>query len=878
MVGPAPSPRVRVVELFICAVLVTALGLFGLTKMDYLNPATAHHVRMTDNSRSAYVAKNLVDGNGYTTNELPAFLLGYYEDHGKLHTDAWPNADRFPLTTYAIAALMIVTHSTSWTVGILGYNLLCFVAFNVLLYWVARRIWRDRWAALATMGVALLHPLAYVYPLYMKDADMLFLTTAVLAAFYKYLTLPDPDRLSWKLAVPMGAALALLFLARPNIGGGFIACFGIIALYRAWGLRRDRGLVGALRAVLRREGMVVATIIVVCLPFAIQSMSEWGSPFFSANAIYQRPLGTRFAMDTDTWYKYSEPGHLVTLDTLIEKARGQLITKFTSSWVMTLKVIIRSFAIELILGIGLLAALARRAAAARSVPAVQTPAAERSELARARAFLSLAKIMGVVVLLNFALLPLYGYQDYAYRHYLSFFLPLIWIAAGRATVVVVALIAPVARIAIDRVRAKPAPWLLGIVVVLIVWNLGPKGQDVNQLFVRTSDFIGSHWLGTGLVLLLLLTYRWLLQLPTFPVALVAVSVLVFSRLQPFYEAKRNNLNWFPADTKVWDVLRERSGLVMSLALQGEVNWVSDRRNIPAPELLLHVYSFLFDHDLEVEDVYIESAETMIGPLDGPFFGAAPGFESYARMQHYNGKLPGYDLVFHTSGTKAYPKYRVTKPRPKASSVYRLTDRAAVRAMANSPARLELGKVDDIVYTAYGWGGYFTIDGKSAVAATDAASNRYPEEDNGRRPWESTSSAFFLDDRRPTSVDLQIYATHRTTLQFYWNLDLYYYDAASDRKAHQVASYSVEKTGWQSIHIDVPAGMTRRGLNKLGFRASELAPVTICPLPFEVAACSTVKDEPDDGDVFVVRAEGVTEPTPMHASVFVGTLDFTYPPK
>ena len=60
----------------------------------------------------------------------------------------------------------------------------------------ARSAARGQW----TMAIALLHPLAYVYTLYMKDADMLFLTTAAMAAFYKYLTLHDSDRLSWKLA------------------------------------------------------------------------------------------------------------------------------------------------------------------------------------------------------------------------------------------------------------------------------------------------------------------------------------------------------------------------------------------------------------------------------------------------------------------------------------------------------------------------------------------------------------------------------------------------------------------------------------------------------------------------------------------------------
>lgn len=874
--------RAIAIEIAVAAALLTGLGVFGLYKMDYLGSSTPYHVRMTDNSRSAYVAKQLVEGHGYTTKELPAFMLGWYEQQGKLHTEAWPNADRFPFTTWAIAALFTVSGSTSWEVGILGYNLICFVGFFLLLYAFARALWRDRWAALATMAVALLHPLAYVYPLYMKDADMLFLTTAVVAGFVRYFQQPTRERLSWRLTILWGLSLALLFLARPNVGGGFIACLGAIALHRVWSGRRAHGLVGSLVRGLRREGLVAAVVIVACVPFAIQSFAEWGSPFFSANALYQRPLGTRFAMDTDTWFKYAEPGPLITLDTLIQQAPGQLIAKFTTSWVSTLKVVLRSFAVELILGLGLIAWLRRRRPAAAHAtptePAIEPPVSDELDVdqrVRDRAFVAAAQVMGVVVVLNFALLPLYGYQNYAYRHYLSFFMPVLWLAGGRAVVEIARAIRPAASRAWAHLRAHRAAWLLGLVIAIVAWNFGPRAQDTNQLFVRLSDLVGKHWLLAISVLLVVVSYRLLMRMPRFGLGLLVVGALVFGRFQPFYEIKRNNLNWFPADLGVWKTLREGTGLVMSFALQGEVNWASDRRNIPAPENILHTYSFLLDHELEVEDVYIESAETMIGPYDGPFFGAAPGFESFARMERYQAQLPGYEIVFHRNALKKYPKYRVTKARPKASTVYRLTDRAAVRRFLASPDRIELGTLDAVVHTTYGWGGYYTIAGKRAVAATDAARSRYPTADTGMRPWEATSASFFLDARRPTSVELEVYATHRTTLTFYWNLDLYYYDAPRDRAAHAVGTYQVAEPGWQTVRLTVPYGVTRQGLNKLGFDASEVRPVTVCPPAMELATCATIKPSPTDGDVVAVTAADAIEAEPMRASVFVGTLRFHY---
>jgi len=872
--GRSSPPRRQIaVELGICACLVALLAVYGLYRMDYLSPATAHHIRMTDSTRTAYVAKNIAEGRGYTTNELPSFLIDFYDQRGKLHGD-WANADRFPFTAYAVAALYTITGSTSEQVGILLYNLLTFIGFLVLLYWLTRVVWDDKWPAVFALGLALLHPTTYLY-LYLKDADMMLLTTGVMLFLYRYFQ--RPERLTYLRSIAMGTVMAWLLLDRPNIGGGFILCFGIIALRRILGLRRDVGLLGAVRQVAFHEGIVFAAIVVWCLPFVIHSLSEWGTPFFSANALYQTPLGTRFAMSTDTWWKYSEPGHPVTLGTLLGSARDDMIAKFTTSWVATLKLVIGVYALELGLGIGMLAWLAQRARSSAADPAIP-----EATLARARHLRSLGAVVGGTVLINFALLPLYGYQDYAYSHYLSFFLPFIWLVAGQSVILIGRRIWPIAKDVVARIRANPGPVLLIVIVALVVWNIGTRGraQQANYLFVRTAELIGAHWLAALTVLAVILWYRIPFLLQPFHRAVVIVAILVFARYQPYLETKRLNHKWFPADTAVWSKLRERNGLVMSFAIQGEVNWVSGRKNVPAPEFVMHAYNLLYDHKLEIEDVYIESADGMLDSWDGPFYYAAPGFEGYLRMQKFHGRLPGYQIVFDAASTTGYAKFDI-KPRAKASTVYRLVDRDAVKAMAHSPTQLELGSIDNVVYTAHGWGDYYTIDGKPVVAATSATRRRYLR--FNEKPWEDTSATFFLDDHHPTSVDLEIYATHPTTLQFYWDLDLYYYDAAKDRAKHQVGSYKVTAPGWQVIHLEVPGSVTRTGFNKLGFRSSTFRPVAVCPTAMAEASCTQIwpeRDNPKDIDtepMIVVRDPGATTATTMRASVFVKSLAFHYEP-
>lgn len=870
-----PSRRARLagaLELVIVGAVVLGLSLFALWRMDYLSAGSGHQIRMTDSTRTAYVARNLALGRGYSTDELPAFLLEFYDHAGKLHADRWVNADRFPFTAYAIAALYKVTGSTSYEVGILGYNLIWFVGFLVLLYWLVRTVWGDRWSALFALALALLHPLTYVY-LYLKDADMMFLTTAVLIGLWRYFE--RGDRCSRWCLLGLGSALGLLYLARPNIGAAFIVYVGVITLRRGWTRWRADGLRAAVRSLLVREGVVVLAIVLWCLPFVIHSMREWGQPFFSANAIYQRPLGTRYAMNTDTWWKYSDPSFPITLRTLIDGAPGELTAKFTSSWLTTLKTGIGTWGMELALTAGLLAWLAGRVAA----PADQVGDAERVHAARVR---RLAGAVGAAVLMNLALLPLYGSHHYGYRHYLSFFLPLVWLCAGRAVVVFGQALAPAWDAARTRLRERPGAVLAVLAVAVVVWNIDRPAQDANQLFVTTSRFMARHWLMVPVALALVIWHRVWLRGRAFPRAAIGLTVLVVARFVPNLELKRLNLAWFPADTRVWDVLRERHGLVLSFAMQGEVNWVSGRRNIPAPENVLHTYSLLIDHGLQVEDLYVESADAMLDPYDGVFHYAAPGFESYQRMQRYQGRLPGYQVVFHAASTKGYPRYGI-KPRAKASTVWRLVDPAGVQAMLRSPEHIAVGDVGDVVYTTHGWGDYVTIDGRPALAATSVTRERYLRIRD--RPVEDTALSFFLDDRRPTSVDLEVYATHPTHLAFYWNLDLYAYDRPGDRPAHAIGGYDVVTPGWQHIRLAVPPGVTRRGLNKLGFRADSFQSVVACPPAFSSSACERVAlvsaagalVAPTSEAVSTIRVGGLDAPVAMRASLFAAMVTFGYGP-
>lgn len=854
------SRRRALLELAVCTLLLAVLAVNALRRMDYLGEH-AQHIRMTDVSRTAYVAKNIIEGNGYATNDLPAALVDFYDQRGKLHAEHWVNADRFPFAAYATAALYAVTGSTSWKVGILLYNLLTFVGFLALLYRLTSSLWSDRYAGLFAVAIALLHPYTYMF-LYWKDGDMLLLTTACMALLVRFYREP-PGAMSRGLALGLGSLLAWLFLARPNLGIAFLLFFGVGVLHRLWIARREAGvgISGALRRH-TRELLVIGTVIAWCVPFVIHSLSEWGTPLFSANNLYQLPLGTRYGMGTDTWWKYTEPGHLPTFGLLADQAGGELLSKFSSSWAATLKHMVSSYAFELLVGCGVFALLAGR----------QSQDGERYRQLR-----PVALVIVFAVVTNLLILPLYSYQSYSFRHYLAFALPLLWIGAGRG----VSLIGEQLRPAVAKIRehvGSHVPWyvLIGI-AVLLVWNFGAPSQgDQPRFFARTGAFLGSHWLGAIALLAAVGLRKWILRPPWFPRVVVVVFSLVYACYRPNAPMKMVNFGWFPDDEKVWDAMRERSGIVSSFALQGEVAWNTGRKNIPAPEWPMHIYSFHFNHGLEIEDVYIESASASVE--NGAFFEAAPGFEGYARLQEIRA-LPGYEVAFHAQAVRGYPKFRV-KPQLKASTVFKLVDRAAVEAMRRSPDRVVVGEPKNVIYAAHGWSHYYVMDGKPVVVATDATRLRY-EGVRQQVPFEDASLTFFLEPQRsPRAIELEFFAPHPTTLQFFWNLDLYAYDRRKDRNAHRIGVHVVETPGWQKVRFDVPPGLLKAGLNKLGFRTESFAAGVMCPKSFADDACTNalISNTPVadlKGAPRVVRADNVTEIQFHTAVLFAHALQFVY---
>jgi hypothetical protein len=834
-------------------VMVLALGLsiFAMWRMEYLWSPRAEYVRMTDSARNAYVAKNLVEGRGYSTNDIPSALIGFYSQKGKLQEEHWPNADRFPFSTFAIAGLYLVTQHADWWVGITLYNIIAFTLLLTLIYRLSLSIFKNHYSGVIAVTVALLHSSTW-FLLYQKDADTVALTVGALIALIRWLDTPREQRARWALV--LGTLMAWLFLARPNVGMPFM-------LYLAFGLLqwiRDReGLQGQdkLRAILRVYGALAGAFALWTLPYAVYTTVVWGSPFFSANSLYQLPLGTRLSLGGDTWWKYYGPDRVLAFSTLFAEVPREIIWKVVSSWILTFRLCLSSYISEAV--VLLMARLT-----------IWSPDGKDRDPRVRPSVRAVGKLLLGVSIFNFAILPLFGWAYFPWKQYLMFAMPWVWVFVGHAVFRFI----QIARARIPDDRATQYLFAFAALLVVVAF-IGGEGGYGDGLFVTPnfSRMVWSSWIPVAIALGIIVIFRPRRMTPLGGAALAFVGVLVV--YHPAVELKSDNINYYPLTKNVKKTLRERHGLVSSLALQSEVSWLTGRKHIPVPENPLLLYSYHSDFGLDVEDVYIESAQTMVTP-PGPFSKFMPSLEAYARLERYEAPLPGYEIVLHETGQMNYSKYRVSS-RPKASTIYRLTDPKARDAVQTSPEKLELGDIKNAVHLTHGFGGYYDLEGRRVAALSDVTRKRYRRKPPA--PHEDGAVSFFLDQRMPKSVTVSLYFPGSTKLDVYWNLDLDAYDLAKDRKAHQIGSITATEKGWQTVTFELPPGLPRTGLNKLGVRASQFTMISGCTFGTEFCAAAA-RDSAKPGSTETVKQYATLRADDgggVPVSGMVESISFTY---
>lgn len=108
-----------------------------------------------------------------------------------------------------------------------------------------------------------------------------------------------------------------------------------------------------------------------------------------------------------------------------------------------------------------------------------------------------------------------------------------------------------------------------------------------------------------------------------------------------------------------------------------------------------------------------------------------------------------------------------------------------------------------------------------------------------------------------------------------DLDLDEYTPEAKRARHQIGEVAVTTPAWQTLSLDVPRALVRRGLNKLDFRAETFTLTALCGIDTPGPLCPTSAGGSQAS--VLIRADTVEPNQVVNLAMFLHRLDFDPPP-
>lgn len=266
---------------------------------------SAHDLWRPDAFDYAQIARELVEGRGFSSRQAIYVLhLRFLHEHGLIETD-WPNLHRFPLPSVAIAACFLVFGVGNFSVMAYGIFFHSLTAM-LLLHW-ARLLGGDARDPVSNepetrappprtigpwLGPAVVALFAFNGVLLetgssgLAEPCVLFFFTLALYLVWRIRDEPHPVRF-----VGLGLALGLAALGRTNIV--FVVPLFAFFTFRTWPWRQDRALPEADRRVIPWGGLalLLGSFLLVISPWLIRNQQVAGSPLFSLHSYFLLPAG-----------------------------------------------------------------------------------------------------------------------------------------------------------------------------------------------------------------------------------------------------------------------------------------------------------------------------------------------------------------------------------------------------------------------------------------------------------------------------------------------------------------------------------------------------------------------------------------------------------
>lgn len=247
----------------------------------------------------AQVARNVLAGKGYTTNEMPLYALNLYERSGFSLEPPWSNTHKFPLPVFVKAGLFALFGDSLFVATYL-YSYVFHTLALLTLFWLAYGVFRSVANAFVAGLLFLSHPALFFGTRFMMaglnlTADIFFFLV-LLAAVVWWVRSGKRSAL-----ILLGVVAGIAFLNRFN-AGLYLPALGLFLVYYF----RSGG--AALRAALWqtvKSGTLIAlgfAVTIATFSFLV-GPSVAVNPARSINGLFQLFFETKFNSFIDPWYK-----------------------------------------------------------------------------------------------------------------------------------------------------------------------------------------------------------------------------------------------------------------------------------------------------------------------------------------------------------------------------------------------------------------------------------------------------------------------------------------------------------------------------------------------------------------------------------------------
>ena len=300
----------------VCVLGIDALFL-ALATFDYFPK-----VINVDGLYTAQVARNILNGDGYRTNEMTLYEVSLYRSRGWLQFGPpWSNAGRFPLPAL-IRAILFVSFGDNFFVATYFYSMSFHVLTIALVYIIGLYFFRNRTASFFAALLFTASPLMVFAGINGKETTSDFaLFLLLLGATRWWITRPQQKGFH---LFAIGAFVGITYLNRFNLGAIDAASLVFLLVM----LLRRRKV--SLYRIFRLMSVFLLGFFMAVSPFAAYNFLGFGNPFFSSNALFQTIQFTRPAKFMNPWWKLSYPFDVNDPLSALLLFPGDIILRFLS--------------------------------------------------------------------------------------------------------------------------------------------------------------------------------------------------------------------------------------------------------------------------------------------------------------------------------------------------------------------------------------------------------------------------------------------------------------------------------------------------------------------------------------------------------------------